>query len=160
MAVLRLYMAGPLFSQVERRWNRQLAQLLAERIPGVEVTLPQDFRIGGRFNNPRYHRTLHERCVEAIDAADVVVAILDGPDADSGTAFEVGYARALRKPIVGVRTDFRQSQDRGVNIMLRCACTRYVFDMSFNEDPGQLASRIARAVKSVCESGGSPLTER
>ena len=42
-----------------------------------------------------------------IDWADGLVAIMDGPDPDSGTCWEVGYTYGLRKPIVLVRTDFR-----------------------------------------------------
>ena len=47
----------------------------------------------------------------AIDAAQAVVAVLDGTDVDSGTAAEIGFAAALATPIVGVRTDFRPSGD-------------------------------------------------
>jgi nucleoside 2-deoxyribosyltransferase len=149
MAPLRVYMAGPLFTQVERRWNRHLAELLRERIPDAQVILPQDFKIAGKFNNRRFYGTLFRLCLEGIDAADMVVALLDGADSDSGTAFELGYARARGKPIIGIRTDFRQSQDRGVNVMLSQACTRYVFDMSFSEDTRALADRISRVVIAI-----------
>ena len=44
-----------------------------------------------------------------IDRCDAVLAVLDGPDVDSGTAAEIGYATALGKPVVGLRTDFRLS---------------------------------------------------
>ena len=44
--------------------------------------------------------------VGGIDWADVLVAIMDGPGPDAGTAWEVGYAYG-KKPIVLVRTDFR-----------------------------------------------------
>jgi nucleoside 2-deoxyribosyltransferase len=47
----------------------------------------------------------------AIDRADGVVAVLDGPDVDSGTAAEIGYAFARGKLIVGYRGDFRLSAD-------------------------------------------------
>jgi nucleoside 2-deoxyribosyltransferase len=47
----------------------------------------------------------------AIDAADAVVAVLDGPDVDSGTAAEIGYAFARGKLVVGYRGDFRVSAD-------------------------------------------------
>lgn len=47
----------------------------------------------------------------AIDEADLVVAVLDGVDVDSGTAAEIGYAHARAKPIVGYRGDFRLSAD-------------------------------------------------
>jgi nucleoside 2-deoxyribosyltransferase len=41
----------------------------------------------------------------------VVFAVLDGPDVDSGTASEIGYAYARQKLIVGYRGDFRLSAD-------------------------------------------------
>lgn len=55
----------------------------------------------------------------------MVVAIMDGPDPDSGTSWECGYAYAKDKPIFMVRTDFRGSgEDRSVpyNIMLAESC--------------------------------------
>jgi nucleoside 2-deoxyribosyltransferase len=47
----------------------------------------------------------------AICAADVIVAVLDGPDVESGTAAEIGYAAALGKPVIGYRGDFRLAAD-------------------------------------------------
>jgi nucleoside 2-deoxyribosyltransferase len=46
-----------------------------------------------------------------IDGANMVVAVLDGVDVDSGTAAEIGYAFAKQKTIVGYRGDFRLSSD-------------------------------------------------
>jgi nucleoside 2-deoxyribosyltransferase len=45
--------------------------------------------------------------VGGIDWADGVVAIMDGPDPDSGTALEVGCAFGVRKPILPIRSDVR-----------------------------------------------------
>jgi nucleoside 2-deoxyribosyltransferase len=50
--------------------------------------------------------------VGGIDWADGLVAIMDGPDPDSGTSWEVGYTYATKKPIVLVRTDFRHIAGR------------------------------------------------
>jgi nucleoside 2-deoxyribosyltransferase len=46
-----------------------------------------------------------------IDSSDVVFAVLDGVDVDSGTASEIGYAYARNKLIIGYRGDFRLSAD-------------------------------------------------
>jgi len=46
-----------------------------------------------------------------IDRADMVLAVLDGVDVDSGTAAEIGYAFGKGKPIVGYRGDFRLAAD-------------------------------------------------
>ena len=47
----------------------------------------------------------------AIRRCDAVVAVLDGVDVDSGTASEIGFAYALGKRVIGLRTDFRLAGD-------------------------------------------------
>lgn len=42
---------------------------------------------------------------QAIEKCDIIIAVLDGPDVDSGTAAEIGYGTALGKPIIGYRGD-------------------------------------------------------
>ena len=55
----------------------------------------------------------------AIRDADILVAIIDGADADSGTAWEMGYAIGLRKTVIALRTDFRRAGNHErVNLML------------------------------------------
>ncbi len=63
-------------------------------------------------------------CLSGIDEAELVVAVLDGAACDDGTAFEVGYAYAKGKRILGLRTDFRNVGEHGgaVNLMLSEAC--------------------------------------
>ncbi len=95
---MKLYFAGPLFSTAERAWNAEVTAAL--RAAGHEVFLPQDQEPGK--DGPGIFAT----DVGGIDWADGLVAIMDGPDPDSGTSWEVGYAFG-KKPIVLVRTDFR-----------------------------------------------------
>lgn len=49
--------------------------------------------------------------VEAIRKSNLIIAVLDGVDVDSGTASEIGYGAALDKPVIGYRGDFRLSTD-------------------------------------------------
>ncbi len=161
---MRIYLAAPLFSQHERRWNRELAGLLRERlavIPGeddipdeheLEIVLPQDFRDRGKYNDRKRLQVLFEKCISALRSADIVVACLDGPDVDSGVAFEMGYAHALGIPVVGLRTDFRQLQERGVNLMCSRPCAEYVCRMSFDEDIRHVADELARKVTAAREA--------
>jgi nucleoside 2-deoxyribosyltransferase len=53
----------------------------------------------------------------AIDACDMVLAVLDGTDVDSGTAAEIGYAFARGKFVLGYRGDFRLSADNEAGIV-------------------------------------------
>src|SRR5829696_5931330 len=68
--VMRLYLAGPLFSAAERDWNERLAAGLREA--GHEVFLPQDNETG------MDGATIFSTDVGGIDAADAVVANVDG----------------------------------------------------------------------------------
>lgn len=144
-----VYFAAPLFTLLERRANRALAKAIMRECPQAKIVLPQDFKHEGKFNDAQAYGIIFRDCVGGIDAADAMIAWLDGPDADSGTAFEVGYAFAKGIPVVGVRTDFRQNQELGLNIMLSRACAAFVYRPSFAEDVEGLARDIARALKKV-----------
>jgi nucleoside 2-deoxyribosyltransferase len=96
---MKLYFAGPLFSTPERTWNADVTAAL--RAAAHEVFLPQDQEPGK--TGPAIFAT----DVGGIDWVDGLVAIMDGPDPDSGTCWEVGYAYGMKKLIVLVRTDIR-----------------------------------------------------
>lgn len=49
------------------------------------------------------------RSLEAIQQARVVIAVLDGPQVDENVAFWLGYAFAAGRPVVGYRTDRRET---------------------------------------------------
>jgi nucleoside 2-deoxyribosyltransferase len=101
---VKIYLAGPLFTTPERDWNDGLAARLAAG--GHDVFLPQA--------HPALEstgRAVFLKDLEGLDWADCVVAIMDGPDPDSGTAWECGYAYARGKPVVLFRSDFRGSGD-------------------------------------------------
>lgn len=115
---MKVYFAGPLFTAAEQAWNAELGAAL--RAAGHEVYLPQEKEKGKTAAGIFAHD------VGGIDGADALVAIMDGPDPDSGTAWEVGYAYGTRKPVVAVRTDIRSmeaSGESGYNAMLTEAAT-------------------------------------
>jgi nucleoside 2-deoxyribosyltransferase len=103
---MRVYFAGPLFTQAERAWNRAIAAALAAE--GHAVFLPQD-EVGAIASLQA--DAIFGVDVRGVRTAEAVVAVLDGADPDSGTCFECGLAYALGIPIVAVRTDFRGGGD-------------------------------------------------
>jgi Nucleoside 2-deoxyribosyltransferase len=119
---MKLYLAGPLFTTPERDWNTALADRLVAA--GHEVFVPQ----ASQLPDPTAEQ-IFARDMEGLDWSDAVVAIMDGSEPDSGTAWECGYAYARRKPIVTVRSDFRRPGEfRGVsfNLMLWCSANAHV----------------------------------
>lgn len=135
-----IYLAGPLFSRAEQAFNRALGAAITACDPALAVVLPQDnaksFSAG-----PGGNRAIFDECLKGVREADIVVAVLDGEDVDSGTAVEIGYALALGRPIVGLRTDFRGGEERGVNLMVAFACDTFIFDP--DASIADLAARIA-----------------
>lgn len=72
--------------------------------------------------------------MEGLDRADMVIAILDGVDVDSGTASEIGYAAGKGKFIEGYRGDFRLSADNIgsiVNLQVEYFIRSHNGDISF-----------------------------
>jgi nucleoside 2-deoxyribosyltransferase len=133
----RAYIAGPLFDEGERWW-----------IERVERPLPTpDSRRSCRIATTRERRA-QRRAVLAndrrgINECDVVVASLNGIITDDGTAWELGYAFALGKPIIGLHTDWRRRFDHEViNLMIECSLT--VLLRSLDELPAALLA-IAEA---------------
>jgi nucleoside 2-deoxyribosyltransferase len=141
---MRLYLAGPLFTQAERAWNRDLAAAL--RRAGHHVFLPQE-EVQNLASLDA--DAIFRLDVDGVRAAEAVVAVLDGADADSGTCFECGLAFALGTPIVAVRTDFRGGGDAlprqrlaTINLMLSQAASAVVH----LPDPAISADDVASAV--------------
>ncbi|HUI97583.1 MAG TPA: nucleoside 2-deoxyribosyltransferase [Xanthobacteraceae bacterium] len=143
---MKIYLAGPLgFSEAGRAFHRDrivrgvmdlghtpLDPWSDAPPPGIEATLAAEIerlaaevgtvlamddgpakRSAWRKLNPR----IGAKNQAMIDACDVVFAVLDGADVDSGTAAEIGYAFARGKPILGYRGDFRLSADNEGSIV-------------------------------------------
>lgn len=113
----RIYLAAPLFSAAERVYNAGIASLLRENC--FSVHLPQDAGDDTAARGKHEHERLFRLNLAALEDSDIVVAVIDGADADSGTSWEMGYAYAQGKKIIALRTDFRQvGIDEQVNLML------------------------------------------
>jgi nucleoside 2-deoxyribosyltransferase len=139
---MKIYLAAPLFTQAQRRWLRSLAQIITAKRPDWTVFLPQDeAEIRDEHGAPDCS-AIFGKCLEGLDAADIVLAILDGVDVDSGTSFEIGWAYAKNKKIYGVLTDFRYSTPNEINAMLFGCCTDIIYCSAVNEDLDYLVAQI------------------
>ena len=112
-----VYLAGPLFTHAELKYNLELKDMLIKK--GFSVFLPQkDAEDAAAEREKQNQEWIFKKCLEGVDNSDIVIAVLDGVDVDSGTAWEIGYAYAMQKPIIGIRTDFRTLSDGIVNLMI------------------------------------------
>lgn len=141
---IRVYMAGPLFTFGERAFNLQLKAALQARLPDrVQLVLPQE---EADALLPDLDAVVADCFTQIVNAA-VVIANLDGPDADAGTAVEVGFARGLGRPVIGYRSDFRGNEVDGVNAMLRFGCSKYLQLPSYSTSLEDLANALSREIQ-------------
>jgi nucleoside 2-deoxyribosyltransferase len=126
---MTIYLAAPLFSAAERQFNKDFAAALkhTDGLEDVFIILPQ-VKADELKGEKDFIYKMYNYCLRAIDDSDLVLSILEGPDTDSGTCVEMGYAHARQKPIIGVRTDFRNSEDRGVNLMVSNVCHTFIWE--------------------------------
>ena len=114
---LLIYLAGPLFSEAERRFNLELTHRLEAL--GFDVFLPQ--RDGVEHDRPPYdtmtpderrHAMFHLDRTRILDS-DVFLFVLDGRVPDEGACVELGIAYCQKylqngeKLLVGLHTDTR-----------------------------------------------------
>jgi nucleoside 2-deoxyribosyltransferase len=111
----------------------------------LSVYLPQTCD-GDLLELPDFAQRIYERMMEAIERCDAVVAMLDGVSTDAGTCIELGYARALGKKIVGVRTDFRGVGAEGLCPMTAGVCDHLVCQSSASATLDGLAVEIVAAL--------------
>lgn len=132
--MITIYIAGALFSQAEREFNLKLQRMISEA--GFSVFLPQeDAKDNLDQRDDRNHLSIFNQCLSGLKKSDIVVAVLEGTDIDSGTAWEIGYAYAKGKPVIGLRTDFRiQTPGERVNLMIQESLTEYADSVEVLKD--------------------------
>ncbi len=124
---MKVYFAGPLFTPYERGFIDECATQL--RAAGFDVFVPHEHELA--LDGTVTAERIFAKDWTALSEADAVLAILDGPMIDDGTACEIGIFHALmrsdpaKKGIVGLVTDLRALRDseregeaRGLNLFV------------------------------------------
>ena len=99
---MKIYLASPFFNGEELTIYKQVIQQLRDM--GHEVYVPQEHSIEGAWDmsNAHWARAVSREDIKAIDECECVMILNFGMYSDSGTAWEAGYANALRKYTVQV----------------------------------------------------------
>ncbi|MBU2576173.1 MAG: nucleoside 2-deoxyribosyltransferase [Nanoarchaeota archaeon] len=182
MKDVSIYLAGGLFNAAERVHNSTLEKNLIEvaRDMGInlQTTLPQRTALKRYLPNENRFDVAGIVADCEVDAAshDYILCNLDGTDADSGTAVELGVARgqalAYQKlsrhlkthrdvkipKIITYRTDFRTSIENevGVNAMLNPEGSTFIYHPCFVTELGEVESyykELASKITDVIQKG-------
>lgn len=118
---MKVYVAAPLFSNSERLFNVSICAAIEGK---CKVHLPQrdgplvEMEIERGEAPATAIRLAYENDISAIKQCDVVVAVLDGRVIDEGVCIEMGFAKALCKLIIGLKSDSRCALPWGHNPMI------------------------------------------
>ena len=100
-----IYIAGPLFNSADRSYLEHIANVLEKT--GFKTFLPhRDVGIIQQLTSEERARIFYGD-LRALEQYEICVALLTGPDHDSGTCAELGYCYAKGKPCYGITDDSR-----------------------------------------------------
>jgi nucleoside 2-deoxyribosyltransferase len=115
----KIYLSGPLFSQAEIEWGRQIKACILDAFGNrAEVIWPHEMTSTSSLET-------FQSNLQALSECRIMVAILDGPQVDDGTSWEIGYHYARGGKIIGIRTDYRKAGEAAeskVNLMIEHSC--------------------------------------
>ncbi|MGA9596115.1 MAG: nucleoside 2-deoxyribosyltransferase [Acidimicrobiia bacterium] len=119
----RVYYASSLFNEAERAFNDKVVAMIEELgystwFPQRDVGLLTDFieKDGMTLDEARTH--IFDLNIREVKTADLVVFCLDGRVPDEGACIEAGIAWGMNKRIISLKTDFRDGEPGGNNIMI------------------------------------------
>ncbi len=119
---MRIYLAGALFTPYERAFLDECAARL--RAEGFEVFVPHE---QGLTTPEATAAAIFAVDADGVEWAEAMLAVLDGPSIDDGTACEIGLFHGLkqrdpaRKSVVGLLTDLRAERrgEYATNLFVR-----------------------------------------
>lgn len=113
---MRGYLANGLFSTADQMFNDYLAKKIREAVPSLDLYVPQE---NDEINDKSGYADsimIFDADNAYLDSADVLIAVLDGIEIDSGVAAEVGrfimhkefHSHEKPRYVYGLYTDVRQ----------------------------------------------------
>jgi nucleoside 2-deoxyribosyltransferase len=146
---MRIYVAGALFSEAERAWLDGLAARLREE--GFDCFVPHE-----QFSelNELTPAEVFRVDAQGVRDANVLLAWLDGPSIDDGTACEIGMFAELAASgdpryhgIVGLVTDLRLQRRRGNAV----GDGMNLFVAGAIQANGRICWSVDEAIEALCE---------
>ncbi|GIR43198.1 MAG: nucleoside 2-deoxyribosyltransferase [Paracoccaceae bacterium] len=119
----KIYIAGPLFNTHEKGYLEKIAIELESN--GFECFLPhrdqkdvteEELKQLNMSNATK--EKIFNNDLNALKTSDLTVALLTGQDIDSGTAAEIGFSYANKKPIIAITASERRFRNLFVEGMI------------------------------------------
>ena len=121
--IKKIYIAGPLFNKHEQMYLEDIAKELEGNgydcfLPHRDQTGIDESELKGTDMSQETKDKIFQNDLDALDAADLTVALLTGQDIDSGTSAEIGHTFAKEKPVIAINANERRYRNLFVEGML------------------------------------------
>ena len=154
---MKAYLANGLFSLGDRYVNEQLAKAIRQAVPEITLYVPQENDAINDKSTYADSTSIAEADLSMLQQSDVLIAVLDGVEIDSGVAAEIGAFSMLNRPIVGLFTDVRQQgrdNEKKIHALIADGVEnqfvyRNLFVVGLIKRNGVIVSSIEEAVKAV-----------
>ena len=121
--IKKIYIAGPLFNKHEQMYLEDIAKELEGNgydcfLPHRDQTGIDESELKGTDMSQETKDRIFKNDLDALDAADLTVALLTGQDIDSGTSAEIGHTYAKGKPVIAINANERRYRNLFVEGMV------------------------------------------
>ena len=121
--IKKIYIAGPLFNKHEQMYLEDIAKELEGNgydcfLPHRDQTGIDESELKGTDMSQETKDRIFKNDLDALNTADLTVALLTGQDIDSGTSAEIGHTYAKQKPVIAINANERRYRNLFVEGML------------------------------------------
>ena len=111
--IKKIYIAGPLFNKHEQMYLEDIAKVLEGSgydcfLPHRDQTGIDESELKGTDMSLETKDRIFKNDLDALEDADLTVALLTGQDIDSGTSAEIGHTYAKQKPVIAINANERR----------------------------------------------------
>ncbi|HEY4622479.1 nucleoside 2-deoxyribosyltransferase [Solibacillus sp. FSL R7-0668] len=154
---MKAYLANGLFSIGDRYVNEVIARELRAAIPQIDLYVPQENDAINDKNTYADSLAIAEADLNSLKESDVLIAVIDGVEIDSGVAAEIGAFSMLNRPIVALFSDVRQqgrTNSKKIDALIADGTEnqfiyRNLFVVGLIKQNGVIASTIEEVVEQV-----------
>lgn len=124
--MVKAYIAGPLNEGKSRKFLEGIDKVCTEL--NFKTFLPH--RDCGLYDgNSKKIKKISGRDLEEIYNCDLVIGVLNGVCVGAGTAWEMGYAQALGKKVIGLKTDRKREESISDISVIIAGCVKIVWSL-------------------------------
>lgn len=133
MKIKNIYIAGTFSSPEDRKSLTELINLVRHKYPEADVFVPMEHKVEGDYqlpdgswflSNEVWAHRVFTMDLDAINKADIVFAMYTGHKSTTGTSWEMGYAYAAGKPIIGYIPSW--AEEHNMSLMIINSLSGYV----------------------------------